>query len=264
VPPDPSRHPETLDSDLAGEGEGNSQDHGHDGNTDSPLTATCNDNLEYDLRAGFQASEEQEKGKFLPLDQLDKIVTADRVKRELQKCNIVPPRELDYYTGQIWGITKSPNPTSRRKIFAILVLIQKVASILDFIKHGLYDKHLPFILTEGPGPGHSQLSRKRNGGAIEPIPFCQDPNVWPTYLLECFQNYQWQLLAPYFELSAKSQPKVLHYNLEANSILPFTEVDKENTSAHRGGFGDVWRVKIHPAHHNCCPLSVCTTWMAPV
>lgn len=262
LPSDVPRHPETLDSDLASEEEGHSQDHGHDGNTDSPLTA--NDNLELDLRAAFQDSEEQEKRRFLPLDQLDKIVTADRVKRELQKHNIVPPGKLDDYTGQIWGITKSPNPTSRRKIFAILVLLQKVAPILDFIEHGLYDKDLPFILTEGSRPGCFQLSRKRKGSATEPIPFCQDPNAWPTYLLECFETYQWQLLAPYFELSTKSKPKVLHYNLERNRILPLIEVDKENASAHCGGFGDVWRVKIHPAHHNCYAPSVCTASTALV
>jgi hypothetical protein len=262
VPSDVPRHLETLDSDLASEEEGRSQDHSHDGNTGSLSTAS--DNLEHDLRAAFQNSEEQEKHKFLPLNQLDKIVTADRVKRELKKHNIVPLGELDYYTGQIWGITKSPNPTSRRKIFAILVLLQKVAPILHFIEHDLYDKDLPFILIEGPGPGYFQLSRKRKGGATEPIAFCQDPNAWPTYLLECFESYQRQLLAPYFELSTKSKPKVLHYNLEGNRILPFIEVDKKNASAHCGGFGDVWRVKIHPAHHNCHPPSVCTASTVPV
>jgi hypothetical protein len=259
VPSDAPRHPETLNFDFTSQGEGHSQDHDHEQSAASPLTA--NDDLEHDLRAAFRISEEAERREYLPLDQLDRIVTADRVKRELQKYNIVQPGKLNHYTSQIWGITKSPNNTSRRKIFAILALLQKITAIPDCIENDLYDGDLPFELTAGPGPGRSQLSRTRKGGMTEPIAFCRE---WPTHLLESFCTYQLRLLAPYFELSTKSQPKVLHYNLKSTTILPFIEVNKENVSAHRGGFGDVWRVKIHPAHHNCCTPSVCTTPITPV
>jgi hypothetical protein len=129
--------------------------------------------------------------------------------------------------------------------------MEQVDQILHFIKENLYDSDLPFLLSEGPRKGARQLKRKDNDGNLHEIYlFAQ----WKTYELEAFDTFQWQLVAPYFHLSTQLEAKILHYSLENHVILPFIEDDEIR---HSGGYGDVWRIKIHPAHHNFCKDSVC-------
>jgi hypothetical protein len=211
------------------------------------------------IRAAQQLSQSREKLKFLPNNALDRIITKQRVLRELSHHKVAAPRDnLDFLTGEIWEVSpsslKSQKETTRRRIFAILGLMEKIEEIMGFIDEGLYDSDLPFILSEGSRPGLLQLRRKGKHG--RPI---QLFDKWKPHELESFNNYQWQLTAPYFRLSTDTDRKVQHYNLEESStILPFIEDDevRRGTGRAEGGFGDVWRVKIHPAHHNCCEDSV--------
>ncbi|KAE9364084.1 kinase-like protein [Stipitochalara longipes BDJ] len=201
------------------------------------------------IRASFEVSAEKERKEFLPLDALNNTVTSNRIRRELEKLGINPPEKLEQLTNKIWEISSpsSGTKTTRRKILAILALIKKVEKIVDFIKEDLYDSDLPFILSNGKKPGTRQLDRKGKNRKLEAI---QLFNEWEVHELESFEHNQWHLLAPYFHLSTKEDPKVLHYNLDHQIILPFTE---DNEVKHEGGgFGDVWKVTIHPAHHTYC------------
>ncbi|KAN0102709.1 kinase-like protein [Hyaloscypha variabilis] len=201
------------------------------------------------IRASFEVSAEKERKEFLPLDALNNIVTSNRVRRELEKLDIIPSTKLKQLTDKIWKVSSpsSSTKTTRRKILAILALIKKVEKIVDFIEEDLYDSDLPFILSHGTIPGSRQLNRKGKDRKPEAI---QLFNKWEVHELESFEHNQWHLLAPYFHLSTKEDPKVLHYNLDIRIILPFTE---DNEVKHEGGgFGDVWKVTMHPAHHNYC------------
>lgn len=203
------------------------------------------ENLGHELREALQQLEDQEQ-LFLPNDEFERIITRDRVRRELQRLNLIRPDQLDQYADQIWerkSISLSTF-TTRRRIFAILTLLDKVEAILDFIQHDLYDRDLPLTVDKGPLRG---LSYKRKKGSLQPITFCQ---TWRPCDRDCFYMYQWQLLAPYFELSTKDNPQGFEYQLDKNIILPFIETEEKTASSRRGGFGDVWRVKIHQAHHN--------------
>jgi hypothetical protein len=211
------------------------------------------------IRASFEVSAEKERKEFLPLDALNNIVTSNRVRRELEKLGIIPPAKLDQLTDKIWKVSSpsSSTKTTRRKILAILALIKKVEKIVDFIEEDLYDSDLPFILSNGTIPGSRQLDRKGKNRKPEAI---QLFNKWEVHELESFEHNQWHLLAPYFHLSTKEDPKVLHYNLERRIILPFAE---DNEVKHEGGgFGDVWKVTMHPAHHNYCHDSVSKSQIA--
>jgi len=161
----------------------------------------------------------------------------------------IPEAELELRTDEVWETTPHPKsrahkPTSRRKIFTILALIEKVKDIVLFIEEGIHDNDLPFIISNGPTPGTRQLNRKGRDGQLSPIPIMSS---WPTFMLEAFNDVQWKLLAPYFTLSTKAKPTVEHFFLDDGIILPFT-LDDEIAS---GGYGEVWKVQIHPAHHNC-------------
>jgi hypothetical protein len=215
------------------------------------------ENLGESIRAALQCSAIREGKDFLPINDLARIVTRKRVRQELAKLpQPPPPEELEYLTDQIWNVApSSPSRSSRRKttrrrIFAILALMEKLGHVADFIKEGLYDSDLPFILSSGTRPGLRQLDRRGDDGELHPI---QLFTKWVIHEREYFDNFQWELLAPYFSLSTKEEPKILHYNLENRIILPFIEDEEVK---HAGGFGDVWRVKIHPAHHNHCEDSV--------
>lgn len=205
--------------------------------------------------------QEGERKKFLPNDARDRIITRKRVRQELSRHMVVPPEELDTLTDEIWEITtpspsKSPGrETTRRKIFAILGLMDKVKDITDFIQGKLHDNDLPFELLDGPRP-LLRLSGKGRDGSAGCIPLF---DKWRAHELESFNNYQWELIAPYFELITETNRKVLHYNLQNRIILPFVEdVERAGRAGGRaeGGYGEVWRVKIHPAHHNVSSKSV--------
>ncbi|CZR52313.1 uncharacterized protein PAC_02190 [Phialocephala subalpina] len=204
------------------------------------------------IRAACEVSRTRDKGKFLPNDALESIVTRERVREELSNHKLGQPAHLEYLADEIWDVTISQGKeTTRRRIFAILGLIEKCGDIVDFIQNDLYDKDLPFILSDEAHPGRPQLCRKRKNGTTEPIQFL---NKWRIPVRESFDNNQWQLLAPYFTLLTESNRTVSHYPLADRIILPLIESDevKQGPGHAEGGYGDVWRVKIHPFHHNCC------------
>lgn len=199
----------------------------------------------------------RERKEFLPIDALERIATKSSVRGEFARLDSIAPHKVDLYTDQVCDKITTPQgsssnkKTTRRKIFAILVLMQKLETISDFIDEGLYDNDLPFILAEGPEKWLRELktNRKRNGNQ-QPVKLFKG---WKIHEIESFDRYQWQLLGPYFVLNTKKHPKVRHYALDSHTILPFIEDEEVKP----GGFGDVSRVKIHPAHHNGCDDSVC-------
>ncbi|KAK3313300.1 kinase-like domain-containing protein, partial [Apodospora peruviana] len=204
------------------------------------------------IRAAFVESASKDKKQFLPRDAFSRIVSKDRVRRELTNLRpgIIPPEKLEWYIDEVWHTTRSGSrgkPTTRRTIFAILALIEKVDAIVDFVDQNIHDSDLPFVISNGSSPGTRQLNRKGRDGQLTEISIVSS---WPTFVLEAFNEYQWRLLAPYFTLSTKAKPQILHYRLDDGIILPFIE-DDEISSGDKGGYGEVWKVKIHPAHHNC-------------
>ncbi|KAE8448390.1 hypothetical protein EG329_009634 [Mollisiaceae sp. DMI_Dod_QoI] len=256
--PESTNLPVLREVDITGHGEVTPQDNVHGQSLgDQP---TEGENLGESIRAALEVSQFREGKKFLPNNSLEEIITRERVRKELSHLKVVQCDGLDSLTDEILKVTSpsssksSGKETTRMRIFAILGLMEKIEEIVYFVKGDLHDCDLPFILREGLRPGTLRLCRKCKGGKLSSIPLFV-PDKWRTHDLELFDTYQWQLLAPYFQLSTDTNRKVLHYNLEENSIiLPFIE-DDEITRGHRraeGGYGEVWRVKIHPAHHNCC------------
>lgn len=244
--------PALRESDISNEGEG------------TPLEGDLKDksedrfpeavNLGQSIRASTQRSANgREEREFLPIDALERTITRTRVQQEIR--DVVPFEKLEDFTAQIWEVTSAPfskspsKKTTRRKIFAILALMQKTSEIVGFIEEKLYDSDLPFIISDGSSPGLRQLVCKGNDDELHRIQLFAK---WSTFELEYFSNAQRHFLAPYFRLSTKEKPKIKHYVLENQSILPFIE----NEEKREGGFSDVWRVKIHPAHHNYCKDSV--------
>jgi len=109
-----------------------------------------------------------------------------------------------------------------RKVFAILILIQKITDITRFVEHHLHsnrtlDEQLPFTKFE-----------------LRTI-FSRD-----QLRSELFEEFQWEFVAPVFRqrLSHQIFPKEIR--------LPFME----NQKLGEGGFGQVFRVVIPSGHHD--------------
>ncbi|RYP92045.1 hypothetical protein DL770_001823 [Monosporascus sp. CRB-9-2] len=205
--------------------------------------------LEDELRAARIAPHTHSEG-FIPFDELDRIITPERVKQELRKLPGVPEGELDKFTAEIWGApTEKPKARrvmTRRKLFGILALLGKTATILDFVKSGLYDSILPLELIDSE-PGKPRLAMKTANGQTTHLTFCLG---WDTCYHDSFFKYQWWFNAPWFQLCTEPQQKLEHYNLEDNVVLPEIYTEQSQGSARQGGFGDVYKVVFHPAHHN--------------
>ena len=205
------------------------------------------------IRIGLQASSWEKEGKkFLPIDKLDTIISEKAIEGELRLHG-----QDAGMAKKIWGTegSKISELTTRRKIFAILVMVGKVPAIVDFIKNGIYDSSLPFLFHDGSGDraGSYDVYRKLKGQNGKPdketkISFFED---WKDHDLDSFRTNQWQFLAPYFILVSKDNNKVIHFPLEDRSVLPFIEdIKTSEPPAQHGGSADVRRVKIHRAHQN--------------
>jgi hypothetical protein len=212
------------------------------------------------IRAAFKRSVGRDGGKeFLPLGSLYRILTKQRISDELTKLYPdIQRHELNTLIGDIWNtksIAQSPESTqitTRLRIFAVLALLDKVEEIRNFIRDKIYDSHLPLILSSTNDDGLRQLEHHGENGGQSVKLFSSWPKV---HDLESYAEKQWQVLSPYFQLSTSKHSEILHYDLQRETILPFVEKDEGRK---RGGFGEVFRVKIHPENHNCCedPVSI--------
>jgi serine/threonine protein kinase len=187
----------------------------------------------------------------LPIDKLEHIITKEAIREELQQQG----SDVSL-VDKIWEAEQSRKSslTTRRKIFAILVLIGEVPAITDFIDERLYDCDLPFLFQDGAG---------EREGSYDVYREVKDPPAktklielgffhnWKDNALHSFDQNQWQLLAPYFQLVSTDNPKVSHYDLPSHIVLPFIEdTILDEPPAQHGGSADVRRVKIHHAHQN--------------
>lgn len=185
---------------------------------------------------------EERKG-FFPQSAFADIVTEEVVAEELRRCcsglDTSTTRQLSY---TICG------PKSFRRIFTLLVLVDRLSDIALFINEDVSDCDLPL----GKIPYHDsnlfQLSR--TGHTHDPPQPLSCFNSWDTVAVWSFEEWQWTTLAPFFK-SGKNK-NVKHFILPDQIPLPFTQDSRYGVDfkAIQGGFSTVSTVQIHPAHHN--------------
>jgi hypothetical protein len=195
------------------------------------------------------------KVKFLPLDKLDQIITKSSVLAEVRSWGPRSENDLARLVHEIWGQhtvydRSSPNKdaklfkTSRRKLFAILILTGKAQTILGLIDAEIYDNYLPFTMDSDAET--MKIQWKADDEPQDLAAFAD----WELRDHDLFDVYQWHMLAPYFVLSSKEKPKVHTYKLHGMRPLPFIPNDSVACKHDpvNGGFGEVRQVKIHQAH----------------
>lgn len=230
--------------------------------TQETTLTECPDRLGDELRNAYCDTEGKQPSEFLPIDALDRIVTEERVREEIAKFSEISDDELDRHVQHVLGASATPGQTtSRKKIFAILALIDKLEAIWDFVAEGIYDAHLPFEKGRAQSPdgsrkGRLELLRKSDTGDSTRVPI-RAFHGWRGAEVTIFERTQWDVHVPIFFLNTKKDPRVRHYPLQESVVLPFIEDDEAKQSAKMGGFADVWRIKFHPSHHNHSVLAVC-------
>ncbi|KAI1387836.1 kinase-like protein [Hypoxylon trugodes] len=197
---------------------------------------------------------------FIPFDELQLARNPDLVKIALQNDG-VPQSEVPELLSRICAPYPPKCGISYFRIFAILVLCENAGCIKRFVDQGVDDSYLPLPAVKRNGDKFS-FSRHTNGPKINDdrlLALFQDHNKWRSLTLNQFNTCQWWAIAPFFD-----QPDAVipHYVLESNDILPLTEkkshLELEIKSLDpdvqevvlRGGFGDVFIVKMHRSHYH--------------
>jgi hypothetical protein len=160
--------------------------------------------------------------RFIPCDDLDRIVTPERIKAELDKEASVPVDEK---------ITCADNTyTKARKVFALLSFVHQTRWLYLLYKEGLIDDHLPLL------PEENYMISKAT--AYEGNSFKAFQH-WQNYDRHQFNRLQWLFLAPIFKNLGE------HKELYNNCVLPFIYQD---IKVIRSGQSSIYKVKAHPAH----------------
>ncbi len=135
--------------------------------------------------------------------------------------------------------------SSRRKLFAILVMMGKHEKIVSFIQEGICDRHLP--LQRNPDNCEWGYFETLGVDQVFKVVKCFKDGSWRRYEIDLVDKYQWYFLSPVFQFNC---PELIHYSLNKSIPLPFIADISDEGSPFIGGFSDVRRVKIHPAHHD--------------
>jgi len=209
--------------------------------TTLPLNS-INKSLQDELFSAIHPSHSEKKG-FFPKGQLSTMLTEECVRRELDKYlhDLHDEKVIEGYAKKICSKSEiwcgSPVDDSKRKarcfrrLFAILVLIEKTASIVKFLEESedVSDADLPLIkvprLNER-GMFDLRLRRKRD----VVLNCCKN---WNQLNVRNFEEWQWTTLSPFFG-KGEQRKEVHHYRLQDAVILPFiSDSRRDETSAFR-------------------------------
>lgn len=187
---------------------------------------------------------------FLPDDAFKATLSYDVVLTELSKhLPAIPAQELQQVAAQITAKNfQGWLPFSGLlRTFAILVMLDQVDKIIDFLQEGVTDAALPLatIRPMNNGMASSTIDLRRKDAPDAQLCCFRS---WAQADLEAFEKLQWRFLSPIFSDLAKKQDLV---DLEEKTVLPYIESWENKKQDHyKGGNSEVWKVKIHESHHN--------------
>lgn len=184
---------------------------------------------------------------FVPLDALDSIITKDSVRAEIESWNLFNELELERTVEDILkphALKDSTSTTavlSRRKLFAILIMIDTPQAILELIDNDIHDQDLPFLLDE-----KDAHSLERQGDARKLSIF----SSWNSKDRDQFSFVQWYFLAPSFKVNENPR-EITNYLLSKNTPLPFITCQGLHGHTYIGAEAGryIHKLAIHTAHY---------------
>ncbi|PMD20206.1 hypothetical protein NA56DRAFT_705018 [Hyaloscypha hepaticicola] len=155
---------------------------------------------------------------FLPLNILDELITKESVKAQLSW------KTLLFQSGLPNKIVQHA-----KKVFAILVLMDKALAITELLSEGLTDEHLPL----GRKGDNSNILVSIRGKTFESF------DGWGNdALVGNFLDKQWLVQAEVLDTTGK------HFVLNPKCPLPFPRVEEIGG----GHLSTVYRAALHPAY----------------
>jgi len=198
-----------------------------------------------------------EKKGFFPRDLLASLVDEECVTEELRSefKNLLDDDAIRKCAQEICGVAPTRDevgvPTLFKKIFVTLVLSEKTSTILEFLAERVTDDDLPLVKVRrlGKSPGIFDLGRR---GSLRALLECFQG--WTALAIRRFEEWQWSTISPFFAQSRRRK-NVKHFLLQDQVILPFTSDSRRDAYAYErlefeGGFSQVFKVDIHPEHHD--------------
>ena len=205
---------------------------------------------------------------FLPRGTLEEIVNKEAVLKELAPLleASFTDTKIRAYSEQICQDPSPPSPRrlsfhpeietslvpvkSYRKIFAILVLGEKLSTIGRFLDEQVSDDDLPLQRVHIPPRNNFELRRRKDNTGEQRLKCFSG---WSRTAMKVFYHYQWKVKSPFFARGEDGE--VMHFSLQEDDVLPFVKDSRRSTDARdtvmeTGGFGQVFQVEIHPNHHN--------------
>lgn len=186
----------------------------------------------------------RDKKGFFPEITFTEVIHEQTVREELKRY----PTWFESDTvEQITAIVCGDKPF--RKIFTLLVVINKLADIKLFIDDGVSDECLPLSRVSRPDSENTfQLSHNRT--STRPIGPGGCFSNWDAIDIWTFEEWQWTTISPILKRGSRRNIKHLIFRDEIS--LPFTEDSRYSSGSEviQGGFSTVFKVHIHPANHN--------------
>lgn len=188
---------------------------------------------------------------FVPEDVLRAVLSQENVVTELQKkFPAMSPEEQQQLAAQITGIEPrghTPLATGLLRTFATLVLLDKANKITDFFSEGLTDNVMPLMRVKVPqapiGEPLFQLRRRDMPGVQ-----LRCLRGWSQADVDALEKLQWRVCSPIFSDIKEQEGNFL--DLQDETVLPYVESWEDKKHDHyKGGNSEVWKVKIHEAHH---------------
>lgn len=197
------------------------------------------------LQDGFLQKEYGTSCEWLPVDTLGRIFQPVTVELELRQ-HFQDDADVKALVNYVCGNSKAKNGGDlARRILATLLLIKSDKSdnvVKEYLPRlraqNITDKHLP--LTWASGKFNRDQYLLRQGNPEQPVTAL---GLKPS-IVRGFYNNQWSFHVP--QILPLTENFIHHYPVHKEAIFPwifYEPLHREST------YGDVARVKIHPAHH---------------
>jgi hypothetical protein len=172
---------------------------------------------------------------FLPADAIDSLITIESIEKEIMWRNIKLQHGQSHFQVATRVLRSAP------KLFCVLVILRRAYYIGEFLEENLDDTDLPFVRdNKNRRSGHFRLCSR-----LHPQKPLKSMSHWTPKEIQDFSREQWSVMTPMFE----GGELIKHYEFGDNCVFPFTR-DEERRQIKVGGFGSVWEIEIHPAHHS--------------
>lgn len=189
---------------------------------------------------------------FIPTNIIDAVVE-DVVELQLKNTDRGLAKDEQKCRKYASSICKS-----KKRIYVLLVCFgthMNWESIVQRLVHeDLDDTNLPLCKGRyGEKSGNQPYVLCKQEHASCTVPDHRECGVrliyqWEQHQIQSLHRDQWSVQAPVF--LRRNMEKIPHCVLPENIIMPFIENNEKKEETERGGYGEVWSVRIHPAHQN--------------